>query len=608
MKKYYLIFLLLFSGCLDAPVPPSWDATLNLPLVSKNILIKDIIEDTLPPDSLSLFREGYEIDTIWVGDALKLDSIIEDTFLTLKDIPINKSYRDTASFILGRLLPWVVPHHGETIDSIPDTSFNLCDTLTFIDDFQAILVDSGELRLIVFNGLPIEIDSLCITIIAIDTIQIKFPYIPQNQSRERTCNLAGYNLSGSCSLIVDGWSRKKYSVLIDTLDNISIDTKLTLNRLRSMIGKFPACTTDVSLSFALSPYRINLAVVDSGMFNLRIWNPVRSPFNWLIQGGECSFLPFTCNILEGQNDTSLIVRSDTIRPINPDSIGLNTTLLTDGGYVIDTIDQLDTFFIEINLRNFALSKLDGFLDTIITIDIPEVGQFIDYAGFDPTGIVFDSVWLYFDIWNGVHASPEASLVMSGIKGANSINLYITEQLTYGDNYQEIGGDTITSFVNFFPESINVEGEVSLWGSINAESSDWVAGEIGLMVPVDFHLNDTIIFEPDTVLLFEVPKEVQERTILETNLLTYIKNSTPLSGDISVYIAPDSANLGPPIFTIDFRKGILDKLTDISIEELLKQEELWTKVKIRIFPAHVRVFTRDKIIVKTLLRVKTRIGD
>ncbi len=608
MKKYYLVFLLFLLGCIDAPIPPSHDTTLNLPLASRNVLVKDIIEDTLSPDSLSLFREGYEIDTIYISDVLKLDSLVEDTVLTLKDIPINKVYRDTVFFILGRLLPWLASHHGEIVDSIPDTSFSLFDTLTFIEDFQTVLVDSGELRIIIFNKLPIEIDSLRLTIIAIDTLEINFPYIPPNQSRERTCDLASHNLSNSCSLIVDGWTRKKYSVPIDTLDNITIDVKLTLDRLRSMIGKFPACTTDISLPFAISPHRINRAVVDSGIFNLSIQNPVRSEFDWLITSDECSFLPFSCQILEGSTDTFLLIQSDTIKPLDPDSIKFNTILSTNGGTVVDTIDQSDTFFIELKISNFALSKFDGFIDTVITSDIPEVGQFIDYAGLDLSGIVFDSVWLYFDIQNEVDASPNVDLVMTGIKGINSRTLYISEQLNHGVNYREICGDTITNFVNFFPDSINVTGQVSLTGPIKVESSDRVYGEIGLMAPIDFHLNDTLLIEPDTFILFEVPEEVTQVTILETKLLTYIQNSTPLNGDISIFLTPDSANLGPPLFVIDFKKGISDTLTDISVEELLKHTELWAKLKVRFFPAHIRIFTRDRLIVKALLRVKTKVGD
>jgi len=607
MKKLLIVLFVFLLGCMETPIPPSWDTTLNLPLASRNIIIRDIIEDTLSPDSLSLLREGYEIDTIWVGDLIKLDSLESDTFLVLQDIPINKSYRNTVFFTLGELLPWLAPYQGQIVDSVPDTSFTISDTINFTEDFETVTIDSGYLTLRVSNEFPIEIDSLNITIIAHDTLEIKFPYISAGGNGEETYDLAGHTLSDSCSLIVDGWTRTAYSVLIDTTDCIKFDAELMLRRIKSMIGKFPACTTDVSFSLDLKTHRINIAVIASGTFNLQVWNPVHSEFDWFLKGDDCSFLPYSCHIMEQGNDFILEIQNDTIKPVDPDSIKLGGTLSTDGGTVVDTIDQQDTFFIKLKLNNLIFSELDGFIDTVITETIPEVGQSIDYYDCDLSVIVFDSALLYFDVWNEVEASPQVDLVMTGIRGADFRTFHISKQLTYGHNEDKIGGDTITNFLNFFPESINVTGEISLWGDIRVEASDRVFGEIGLMVPIDFTLNDTLIVEPDTVVSFEVPAEIGEMTILETKLLTYIHNTTPLKGDVRVYLSPDSASLGPPLFVINFVEGTFEQLQDISIGELLKSENLWAKAKVRLFPADVRVFVRDKLIVKTLLRVKTKVG-
>jgi hypothetical protein len=606
MNRTPIILLLLLSGCLQQPIPPSWDVTVNLPVTTKTVLMRDITSGTLPPDSILLFEEGYDVDTIQVGNALTLGACAKEISLTLKDMTINKRYRDTLSLTLGRMFPWLAPYHGLTADSIPDTCFSISETVDIAQDFEMMDVDSGHLWIMLSNDLPLEIDSLHLTLITPDIIQVAFPTISPGESEERMHSLAGRSMTNSLILELVGWTRKGYSVLIDTSACMRLDKEIEMRRISKMIGSFPACSSLISFSFPLRPYGINLAVVDTGMLHLKIHNPVRSEFSFILEGNECSFLPFSSQMGEGATNVALRIENDTIRPLNPVAIELGVRLSTGGGIGVDTVDQRDTFLIELEFRDLVFSEFHGFLDTTITANIPEIGKGIEY-NLDLSGIVFDSAWLYYEMWNEIEASLRANILMTGLRrtGAKYVNLGI--DLGVGETSGRVGGDTITEFVNFFPESIHVAGTVSFSGQVDMVSSDCVWGEIGLMIPIDFELEDTLVLEPTSSTPIEIPKEVRDMSILETQLLVLIQNTSPLEGDIRLYLTPDSTSLGSPVYSVEFRQGKVRHFKHVAIEELLQSERLWGAAGVRFFPANVRLVARDKLLVKALLSVKVRVG-
>jgi hypothetical protein len=226
---------------------------------------------------------------------------------------------------------------------------------------------------------------------------------------------------------------------------------------------------------------------------------------------------------------------------------------------------------------------------------------------DPTPLVLDSIWLYYDLWNGISAAPELNLIVGGERDGNWRHLYLTVQIDSGDNYDKITGDSIIDFVNSWPESIDVSGSVSLTGFIDVSSEDQVWGEIGFGVPLEFTILDTLVFEPESPMSVTVPGDVRKADVLSTRLLIWMMNTTSISGDVALFLSDDSASMGNPLVVLSITEDEQCYWKDIELVDLLKAEKLWTNVKVRFFPGHFSILVGDRIHVKSLLEIKGKIG-
>ena len=83
MRKHLFLFaIILFSGCtLDTPDKdklPTWSTTIEIPIIQTRIDLDTFLEDSLisvNEDSIYVFNKTEEIDSVEVGDQLKIDPI-----------------------------------------------------------------------------------------------------------------------------------------------------------------------------------------------------------------------------------------------------------------------------------------------------------------------------------------------------------------------------------------------------------------------------------------------------------------------------------------------------------------------------------------------------
>ncbi|MBI4722503.1 MAG: hypothetical protein HY769_05835 [Candidatus Stahlbacteria bacterium] len=586
---------------MKSPLPPSWDTTFNLPLASRKILMSDIA----PGDSIAIFSYGFNIDTI--NMELVIDSLTEDTLLTLSDIILNLKYVDTVNYTIANLLPELIPFHSQTID-VAALTFAKSDTFVLENETWQVMVDSGYLKIGIYNGSPLRIDSVHWTCFTPDTFDFYAYNIGAGESKIYEYNLSGHAVNNIISYNIEGWTAETTSVLIDTLDTVALNCELSIQKINSLIGKFPACSTNVAVDLRLNPYKIDTAIIDTGSINVKLLNPIKCNFNLQIEGNDCSFLPFTSYIVAGLNDTTGFLNNDSIIPTNPDTIKLNLLLSTTGSAIYDTINNVDTFAINIKLQELKIARFKGFIDTTITADIPHYGQAIDYQNIDPTLLQVDSVCFYYDIYNEINANPLLNILLSGERNLVWKYINVAAQIRQGENYDTIGGDSVTEFVNAWPESIDVSGKVELSGAIDVKNEDKVFGEIGFMVPLVFTIESTLVIEPDSFIALSVPENVREATILDTpKLHIWTSNSTPIAGDIEVFLSNDTLSMINPIISMNLSTGINDYWRDMDISDLLKYEKLWARTRVRLFPGQFRIYSNQKIHIKTLLKIKTRVG-
>ena len=139
MKRRTLIFLAIFftSCALEKPDPdklPMWSTTLEVPIIQTTIDLNKFLEDSListfpveeGEDSIFVFNKTIELDSVEVGDKLKID-------------PIEKSFVQFASAV--------------TVDS-STTSFTIEYDSVGLDDITAII--DAEIGLIELDNIGAE--------------------------------------------------------------------------------------------------------------------------------------------------------------------------------------------------------------------------------------------------------------------------------------------------------------------------------------------------------------------------------------------------------------------------------------------------------------------
>ncbi|MFA5033386.1 MAG: hypothetical protein WC614_10240 [bacterium] len=619
MKKIISgIFVLLFCSCMQNPIPPSWDTEINLPIASRNILMRDVCKDSI--DSVSLFEKSFNIDPIWVKDILVLDSICQDTSLAFTDIKFNLSSKDTVSFTLGDVMPEIRAFQGQLIDTIPAQDSTLGDSFHLPMDFEYIDVDSGYLSIGFKNNLPIVLDSVRVSLIISETLNLYYYSINPGDSAINGCNLSGKKVQNPMNYEMHIWTREKTTpTVIDTAVNVETSMELFVRTLSAMSGKFPPCTSNIVTPLALKPYAINSAQIDSGYCEFHFVNPIHGQFDFFVEDiAECNFLNIHKTVINGDNDTTIIIRNGTINPITPDSLRLSTWFYPTAGSVTDTLDENDTFSIRIKLYNICVSQINAHFDSTIVTTIPTYSKTIDYYNIDPTVIKLDNVWFFINMYNGIDANPEIILNVTGRRADSTRTLTIIDTIAPDSNSFRIGGDSVVNFINLFPESISVTGEVRLSGDIGVTSADFISGEVGFEMPARIILSDTLKIDPDTVIGINIPKQVKDAPIESTSLKIQYANPTPLQGNIKVYMSTDSISYGECIYTLPFEpacaanpRGVYTTRSPVAIKEYLKYERLWPRIVVNIFsntkPDTIAILPKDRFAIKSLLKVKVRVG-
>ena len=103
MKHIFIIIIFLFVGCaLDIPNEnklPQWSTILEVPIIQTTLDLNEFLEDSLIAtyplgeggDSIFVFNKTIQLDTVTVGDKLKIDPIEKDIVQYASAIDIDSS-------------------------------------------------------------------------------------------------------------------------------------------------------------------------------------------------------------------------------------------------------------------------------------------------------------------------------------------------------------------------------------------------------------------------------------------------------------------------------------------------------------------------------------
>ncbi|MBI4535335.1 MAG: hypothetical protein HY708_03590, partial [Ignavibacteriae bacterium] len=153
-----LLFSFLAINCINeplAPVAPTWDTNITLPLANRFYSLSDIVrKDTsllrVGAGNQIIYATSVQVSPTYVGDMMALTP--RDTTLQVKLGPFHVSADPVRTPID---IPWMP--RGETVP-IPDTTVTFSDVEHTIPAFQEVELQSGSISLLLENNLPVPMD------------------------------------------------------------------------------------------------------------------------------------------------------------------------------------------------------------------------------------------------------------------------------------------------------------------------------------------------------------------------------------------------------------------------------------------------------------------
>ncbi|MFZ1291496.1 MAG: hypothetical protein WAR79_15480 [Melioribacteraceae bacterium] len=161
-----LMISIIFNACFDKPdefVSPTWDVELNIPITKKEFTLLEIVEkdssflkSSQDPETLGLiyFGDSQSINTVKIENQLFLNAFETHYSQKLGTVKINIPI-PTATNI--RVEEWAEDVTSGSTQVFPEQEGNVTLDIEGIKTVEKILLEEGELKLVIFNNLPVDI-------------------------------------------------------------------------------------------------------------------------------------------------------------------------------------------------------------------------------------------------------------------------------------------------------------------------------------------------------------------------------------------------------------------------------------------------------------------
>ncbi len=396
-----VMLLLVLPSCVPkTPEAPTWEVELNLPLSADRTTLAEIVEKTeelfVGADSLLGFRFEEEVETIEVGESLKVDSFTEEVDTAyLGNMTIRPDEAETKGVELFEIWPGAGTFQGDTIviAELPFPEIN--KVLDPYDYFDSLGIHSGVVRLTVVNDSILQIVNLQLRLldnVDLSTVgTVTIDTLRKSEVVTKQVLVADDTVSNrfSVRLTADNFSSGGDSVIIDSLSaiNITVDfpSDLEIDFAKSRV---PSQSFEKVDSTRFENISIESAQILSGNVSIEIDNhlPIES---WL-----------TLRLPNLQKGGEVVSRNFLLEPLVTDTVNIfltgaqfssnrpaptrylqvelaDTTVDTDTVKV--TLHSEDYISGQVRVGKLKLESLTGILDTTRLelssfseeIDIPE---------------------------------------------------------------------------------------------------------------------------------------------------------------------------------------------------------------------------------------------
>jgi hypothetical protein len=566
------IGIALVAGCVEPfnPISPSWDVTLNVPVVNHTYTIQEIIDNDpsvfkADQNGVLLYTTSTAIKPTTVGNSLLLtdDSTVFHS-ISLGTFSIDDASTTSRPVTIGRIAPELGPLNG-TLSPVPETQFAVSSIpMDTISEFREATIVDGTLIVEIQNNFPTAINNLVLTFYdqwsdqygEIATVTFPAP-IPSKGSASHSYPLTARKMGNRITFNASGILMSSGSpVLIDTSAGVRVGVRFTAMRVREGEARIPEINFTTQRTYHRSdPSSINQAEIQSGQLSLVADIPfdgsgrisIQIP-NLTVPGGG-PFRPII-SVARKQNhiDTTLQLDGYFFSARNQQ---INYTIdihVDDSGDEYVHLDAADSIKGTIKFSKIILNSFSGVLKPTsiavkhsISIDVQSMNKLI-------TGTVrFADASLIL----GLQSPPQGfEFDLSGSISGFNTRTGKTASLTIPSDQQRINpgadsivfpGSAVAAFLNGFtpnlPDSLTINA-VALINPTGTEestirSTDTISATVRFTLP--FHLSITGAVYQDTVVFgdsenkgkSDISKD-KSRNVQSARMSIELENSLPVA--------------------------------------------------------------------------------
>ncbi len=659
--------LALLGGCeINSPEMPTFDTTVTIPLGVERVEILDSLDDEDylvqdPDGTVSFFIEG-DADTMDFD--FELATSIEGQTIQqgLGNFELAALDPISYDFELGEI--WA-PASGVTnlLTPVPGFPIAVASSAQDLPDIESATLASGSVQITVTNGLPVPISadsgSDRITLVMEDpatgtpVATFQFDEIPPGTTAVRSADLAGVVLPGAIMVSLSGGSPGSgmASVVVNGTDSIAIDaafSDLVVTEAEAVVG---AQNFQTRFETPLpADYEIMQAIINQGTIDLVLTNdmpiPCSAVLTWAtvvdldqnpltavfdLTPGETSArtLDFAGRIIDG-GGVALTDLSADVAISTPGSGATPVTLAATDGLTAELTGGSISFRSVTGLvpaESVALEPLEE------AIDLPE----------ELDGLELTAASMALRITNSSGLPGQVDLVLSGTSATGTTRtltidqtILPAEETTRAPTTTTILLDETNSglidFLNNLPESISLQGDVLVGGTVGTvRADDYAIVDWEITAPVEVIINDaTIETDAEAVNADQDVRDMIDDHIRGARLQTEILNHLPMGVEIRILAGTDTltladaplVELGPLAVapaTVDATTHTVSlPVTSTPVLELTEEQarvfaepDLFTMIAIRLPSSNgqpVRLMATDYLEVRGVVTLDFEVSD
>ncbi len=569
--KYFVIILLaylfIFNCNIEKPAAPSWETTLRLPLMAKNIPMSDIIENEeyLHSDTAGIvhFIFNKKIDVFPVEDKLKLTPQKNEYFSEIGVFSLGQPEQKYIDVTLEELYPDAASLQGESVIVPPFTINSITKNLSPYPNFEWVKIETGEIAITLTNhsditlGKPLQFNIYDIASDELIGGIVFHDLIYPEESITRYIKLHGKRISSNLKIEILGKSVGSAGnvVQIDPAHLLSVNCELSELQVIEAVAFIPEQVFSGSSFLQITDsIAINHGKIKHGLIQ---FDATKSfPMNSLLeisipalldksgqQFKEIIFLSTNNKNVRNIILDDFIVQSERAR-VGNQKIEMNWYATIDRSNEMVLIDQHDFIQVNTSTTEIIFDNVSGVLKTV-KLEIAPLREKIKV--FDELqSIQLQNAKVNVSVKSGVNFPAETDFIVKGTNDVGDTRNFTVKKKIPAASPNSIettriildkSNSNIIEFLNNLPQDVEVYGTVKLGDGVSGGTvtqNDFIEAMLEITAPLTISLNtQSLEAKIDTVKINSDIQEKIKNNLLFGEFFATVNNSIPLGA--SVYL-------------------------------------------------------------------------